>query len=159
MTIFPSACWVFGFFNMLWPHLKAKRRKFHKSINLFVFPNRYTLRMQERSLFVTHLIGSQNIILQTVSVFFAAFLFLLLLFCFCIDSYSSSASSFLSFCLSARRETGLFWCLPYVWNLRAVIWFHLSVSSLILVPGPVAHSVFSFLSDFGPVSKSPVYFP
>ena len=28
--------------------------------------------------------------------------------------------------LLARREAGLFWCLPLVWNLKAVIWFLLS---------------------------------
>ena len=44
--------------------------------------------------------------------------------------------------LLAQREAGLFWCLP-VWNFRAVIWFHLSICSLVMLPSPVA-SVFSF---------------
>ena len=33
---------------------------------------------------------------------------------------------------------------PPVWNLRAAISFHFSISSLILLPGPVAFSVLSF---------------
>ena len=36
------------------------------------------------------------------------------------------------------------WCLPPVWNLRAVIWFHLAISSLILLPSPFTLSVLSF---------------
>ena len=53
------------------------------------------------------------------------------------------------------REAGLFWCLPPVWNLRAVIWFHLSICSLVILPSPVAHSVFSF---FLLLAQSPAYF-
>ena len=34
-------------------------------------------------------------------------------------------------------------CLPPVWNLRAVIWFHHSICSLVILPSPVAHSVIS----------------
>ena len=36
------------------------------------------------------------------------------------------------------------WCLPLVWNLRAVIWFHFAISSLVLLPSPVTLSVLSF---------------
>ena len=43
-----------------------------------------------------------------------------------------------------RREAGDVWCLPPVWNLRAVIWFHLAISSLVLLPSPVTLSVLSF---------------
>ena len=43
-----------------------------------------------------------------------------------------------------RREARHFWCLHPAWNLRAVIWFHLSVCSLVILPRPVAPSVFSF---------------
>ena len=45
---------------------------------------------------------------------------------------------------SPRREAGDVWCLPPVWNLRAVIWFHFAISSLVLLPSPVSHSVWSF---------------
>ena len=43
-----------------------------------------------------------------------------------------------------RREAGDVWCLPPVWNLRAVIWFHFAISSLALLPSPVTLSVLSF---------------
>ena len=43
-----------------------------------------------------------------------------------------------------QRETGDVWCLPPVWNLRAVIWFHFAISSLVLLPSPVILSVVSF---------------
>ena len=43
-----------------------------------------------------------------------------------------------------RREAGDVWCLPPVWNLRAVIWFHFAISSLVLLPSPVTLSVLSF---------------
>ena len=33
---------------------------------------------------------------------------------------------------------------PPVWNLRAVIWFHFAISSLVLLPSPVTLSVLSF---------------
>ena len=33
---------------------------------------------------------------------------------------------------------------PPVWNLRAVIWFHFAISSLVLLPSPVTLSVFFF---------------
>ena len=42
------------------------------------------------------------------------------------------------------REAGDVWCLPPVWNLRAVIWFHFAISSLVLLPSPVTLSVISF---------------
>ena len=41
-------------------------------------------------------------------------------------------------------EAGDVWCLPPVWNLRAVIWFHFAISSLVLQPSPVTLSVLSF---------------
>ena len=44
-----------------------------------------------------------------------------------------------------RREAGDVWCLPTVWNLRAVIWFHFAISSLVLLPSPVTLSVYLFL--------------
>ena len=43
-----------------------------------------------------------------------------------------------------QREAGDVWCLPPVWNLRAVIWFHFAISSLVLLPSPVTLSVLSF---------------
>ncbi len=43
-----------------------------------------------------------------------------------------------------RREAGDVWCLPPVWNLRAVIWFHFAIPSLVLLPSPVTLSVLSF---------------
>ena len=43
-----------------------------------------------------------------------------------------------------QREAGDVWCLPPVWNLRAVIWFHFAISSLVLLPSPVTFSVLSF---------------
>ena len=36
------------------------------------------------------------------------------------------------------------------WNFRAVIWFHLSICSLVILPGPVA-PIFCFCSAFGAV--------
>ena len=45
---------------------------------------------------------------------------------------------------SPRMETGDVSCLPPVWNLRAVIWFHFAISSLVLLPGPVTLYVLSF---------------
>ena len=35
--------------------------------------------------------------------------------------------------LIPRREAGDVWCLPPVWNLRAVIWFHFTIPSLVLL--------------------------
>ena len=43
-----------------------------------------------------------------------------------------------------RREAGDVWCLPPVWNLRAVIWFHFAISSLVPLPSPVSLSDWSF---------------
>ena len=43
-----------------------------------------------------------------------------------------------------RRKAGDVWCIPPVWNLRAVIWFHFAISSLVLLPSPVTLSVLSF---------------
>ena len=43
-----------------------------------------------------------------------------------------------------RREAGDVWCLPPVRNLRAVIWFHFTISCLVFLPSPVTLSVFSF---------------
>ena len=42
------------------------------------------------------------------------------------------------------REARDVWCLPPVWNLRAVIWFHFAISSLVLLSSPVTLSVLSF---------------
>ena len=50
----------------------------------------------------------------------------------------------LCLCRLPRREAGDVWCLPPVWNLRAVIWFHFAVSSLVLLPSPVTLSILSF---------------
>ena len=36
------------------------------------------------------------------------------------------------------------WCLPPVWNLRAVIWFHFAIASHILLPHPFTLSILSF---------------
>ena len=50
-----------------------------------------------------------------------------------------------SFCVHVpRREAGDVWCLPPVWNLRAVIWFHFAISCLVLLPSPVTLSILSF---------------
>ena len=47
--------------------------------------------------------------------------------------------------LLPRREAGDGWCLPPVWNLRAVIWFHFATSSLLLLlPSSVTLSVVIF---------------
>ena len=43
-----------------------------------------------------------------------------------------------------RREAGDVWCLPPVWNLRAVVWFHFAITSLVLLTSPVTLSVLSF---------------
>ena len=43
-----------------------------------------------------------------------------------------------------RREAGDVWCLPPVWTLKAVIWFHFAIPSLALLPSPVTLSVLSF---------------
>ena len=43
-----------------------------------------------------------------------------------------------------RREAGDVWCLPPPRNLRAVIWFHSTISSLVLLLSPVILSVLSF---------------
>ena len=43
-----------------------------------------------------------------------------------------------------RWEAGDVWCLPPVWNIRAVIWFHSAISPLVLLPSPVTLSVLSF---------------
>ena len=43
-----------------------------------------------------------------------------------------------------QREAGDVWCLPPVWNLTAVIWFHFAISSLVLLPSPVTFSVLLF---------------
>ena len=59
------------------------------------------------------------------------------------------------FCTAAtRRETGGVWCLPPVWNLRAVVGFHLTTSSLVLLSSPVNLSVlpFFFCLPAGPFS-------
>ena len=48
------------------------------------------------------------------------------------------------------------WCpspLP-VWDLRAVIWFHFTISCLVLLPSDVTLSVLSFFSAAGPFSFS-----
>ncbi len=49
-----------------------------------------------------------------------------------------------SHCNTPQREAGDVWCLPPVWNRRAVIWFHFAISSLVLLPSPVTLSVLSF---------------
>ena len=45
---------------------------------------------------------------------------------------------------------------PPVWNLRAIIWFHFAISSRVLLPSPVALSVFFF---FCLMVHSPDFFP
>ena len=59
---------------------------------------------------------------------------------------------------SCQREAGHFRCLPPVWNFRAIISFHFSVCSLVILPGPVAPSVL-FLFVFLTYSPDPAYFP
>ena len=55
------------------------------------------------------------------------------------------------------REAGDVWCPPpLVWNLRAVIWFHFTISSLVLLPSPITFSVLSF---FCLLVHSPERFP
>ena len=48
------------------------------------------------------------------------------------------------FLLSSLKEGRDAWCLSPVWNLRAIVWFHSSLSSLVCLPTPVALSVLSF---------------
>ena len=71
-----------------------------------------------------------------------------LISCWCRWCCSSSAwsSRHWSPCrrLCPRMEAGDVWCLPPVWNIRAVIWFHFASSSLVLLPSPVTLSVLSF---------------
>ena len=58
------------------------------------------------------------------------------------------------------REAENVCCLPPVWNLRTVIWFHFNISSLVFLPTPIALSVFSFFClwahfpDFFPENSS-----
>ena len=47
--------------------------------------------------------------------------------------------------MGPRREAGDVWCLPPVSNLRAVIWFHFAISSLVLLPSPVTPSVLAVI--------------
>ena len=74
---------------------------------------------------------------------FLLFAFLLLLFLLLSLSFFSSYSS-------PRREAGDVWCLPPVWHLRAVIWFHFAISCLVLLPSPVTPSVLPFFLPAGP---------
>ena len=67
--------------------------------------------------------------------------------------------------LYPRREAGDVWCLPPVWNLRAVIWFYFTVASLALLPSPVtlflSYLFFCLLtqsSGFFPPENSSVFF-
>ena len=65
-----------------------------------------------------------------------------------MDLMSSTLATYHSLlvfmCASPQREAGDVWCLPLVWNLRAVIWFHFAISSLVLLPSPVTLSFLSF---------------
>ena len=60
--------------------------------------------------------------------------------------------SFALVALTPRREAGDVWCLPPVWNLRAVIWFHFTTSSLVLLSSPITLSVLFFFLPAGPFS-------
>ena len=51
-----------------------------------------------------------------------------------------------------QREAGDVWCLSSVWNLRAVIWCHFAISSLVLLHSPVTLSVLSFFLPASPFS-------
>ena len=53
------------------------------------------------------------------------------------------SETLLLFQLTPEGRPGM-WCLPPVWNLRAVFWFHFAISSLVLLPSPVTLSVLSF---------------
>ena len=56
------------------------------------------------------------------------------------------------------REAGDVWCLYPVWNLRAVMWFHFTISSLVFLLSPVTLSVLS--SSFSCLlGHSPELFP
>ena len=46
---------------------------------------------------------------------------------------------------------------PAVWNLRAVIWFHFTIFSLVLLPTPIFLRVLSFFLPTGPFSW--LFFP
>ena len=48
------------------------------------------------------------------------------------------------FSRTPRKEAWDVWCLPPVWNIRAVVWFHFAIASLVLLPSPVTLSVLSF---------------
>ena len=52
----------------------------------------------------------------------------------------------------SRREAGDVWCLPPAWKLRAVIWFHFTIASLVLLPSPITLSVWSFFLPPDPFS-------
>ena len=49
-----------------------------------------------------------------------------------------------SFISMVFHQAGDVKCLPPVWNLRAAIWFHCTISSLVLLPSPCTLSVLSF---------------
>ena len=51
-----------------------------------------------------------------------------------------------------RTEAWNVWCLPPVWNLRTVIWFHVTISVLVLLPSPVTLSALCFFLPAGPFS-------
>ena len=76
------------------------------------------------------------------------------------DFWLKISTSF-SYCIDASnylwREAGDVWCLPAVCNLRAVIWFHFPVYSVVLLPNSVTPSVLSFF--FCLLAHSPELFP
>ena len=57
-----------------------------------------------------------------------------------------------------RREAGDVWCLPTVWNLRAVIGFHFSISFVALLLAPIALSVLSIFRLLAHSSNALQYF-
>ena len=73
--------------------------------------------------------------------FFTFFFYFLWIF---IWHWSLLCAESLPFPSGPQRETGDVWCLPPVWTLGAVIWFHFAVSSLVHLPSPVTLSILSF---------------
>ena len=56
------------------------------------------------------------------------------------------------FCLYPEGRPVMSDVSPHVWNLRAVIGFHITIFSLVLLPSPVTLSVLSFFLPAGPFS-------
>ena len=74
----------------------------------------------------------------------------------CLLSLSCTTIIQMRFVILPRRQAGDVWWLPTVCNLGAVIWFHFTISSPVLLPRPVTLSV---LSVFCLLAHSLDFFP